>query len=248
MSSVIHFQNVSHKFKNHTILNDVTLQIKDTEKVSIIGPAACGKSVLIKIACGLIVPDQGTVSLFDTPLNQCSETELTDLRKDIGMLFQSGALFDFMSTADNVAFPLRQQAILSEDIIAKKVSERLDAVGLGSSSALPISALSGGMQRRVGIARAGIALPKLVIYDEPSAGLDPVTTSKIYDLLSNDQKEHLNTVIVISSDIESLQKFTDRMIMPYHGDIIYDGSSDKIFDCKNPIVHQFIRGETQGPL
>jgi phospholipid/cholesterol/gamma-HCH transport system ATP-binding protein len=164
------------------------------------------------------------------------------------MLFQSYALFDFLSVARNVAFPLEQRGELGQGAIAARVAERLRAVGLAGSEHKLTGELSGGMKKRVGIARATVADPELVIYDEPTAGLDPVTSHKIYDLLVADQARTGASVLAVSSDVAALAQFVDEIAFLYRGRILYRGPARTIGDAPDPIVRQFVRGELTGPL
>jgi len=245
---MIEVTDVHKGFGRTPLLRGVNLSIPQGARYGIMGPAACGKSVLLKLFCGLLPVDSGSIKIDDHVVTKMREGELMPIRNRIGMLFQNYALFDFMTVADNVAFPLRRRGELDDAEILKRVSERLRRVGLaGSEEKLP-SELSGGMKKRVGIARATIAKPDIVIYDEPSAGLDPVTTSKVYDLLLADQAETSGTVVAVSSDIEALASFTETIAMIYKGQVIYVGPSETIRDAENPIVRQFVRGDLEGPL
>jgi phospholipid/cholesterol/gamma-HCH transport system ATP-binding protein len=164
------------------------------------------------------------------------------------MLFQNYALFDFLSVERNVAFPLEQRGGMTEAEIATRVADRLRAVGLAGSEQKLTAELSGGMKKRVGIARATVADAEIVIYDEPSAGLDPVTTQKVYDLLAADQARSQSTVLAVSSDVIALAGFVEEIAFLYQGRIIYRGPASTIADAPDPIVRQFVRGELEGPL
>jgi phospholipid/cholesterol/gamma-HCH transport system ATP-binding protein len=176
------------------------------------------------------------------------EVELGPLRRRIGMLFQNYALFDFLTVEQNVAFPLEQRGELDASAIAARVAERLRAVGLAGSERKLTGELSGGMKKRVGIARATVADAELVIYDEPSAGLDPVTTQKIYDLLAADQARTGATVLAVSSDVAALAAFVDEIVFLYDHQIAYRGPASTIADAPNSLVRQFVRGDLEGPL
>ena len=230
------------------VLRGVQLTIRRGDLFGLIGPAACGKSVLMKVICALEQPNAGRVAVEGQDLTAVTARELMDIRRQFGMLFQNNALFDFMTVGENVAFPLERMGGIPEDEIRDRAAARLKAVGLaGSENRMP-NELSGGMRKRVGIARATIAAPPIVIYDEPTAGLDPVTTSKIYDLLRAIQEESRATVMAISSDIGALRTFVDRVGMLHEGRLVYDGPEAELDDCETPVVHQFIRGELEGPL
>jgi phospholipid/cholesterol/gamma-HCH transport system ATP-binding protein len=231
---MVRLEGVRKQFAGREVLLDgIDVTVGVGERWGLIGPGACGKSVLLKLVAKLLEPDAGT---------------LTVTGKHVGMLFQNYALFDFMTVGENVAFPLVRQGGVAPDEIERRVRDRLRAVGLAGSEHKRPSELSGGMKKRVGIARATIARPDLVLYDEPSAGLDPVTTSKIYDLLRADHAETGATVIAVSSDVDALRAFAPRVAMLYKGKLRYDGPSADIADADDPIVRQFVRGELEGPL
>jgi phospholipid/cholesterol/gamma-HCH transport system ATP-binding protein len=245
---VIRFEAVYKSFGREPLLSGIDLHIPRGVRWGLIGPGASGKTVLTKLMCGLLVPERGRIDVDQRALTSLGEDVLADLRLRIGMLFQNYALFDFMTVAENVAFPLVRRGGLGADEIDERVRGRLRAVGLwGSESKYP-SELSGGMKKRVGIARATIARPDLVIYDEPTAGLDPVTTSKIYDLLKDDHAQTGGTVVAVSSDVAALRTFVDRIAMIYKGQILYDGPADGIEDATDPAVRQFVHGLLEGPL
>ena len=204
--------------------------------------------MVCKLIAGLEAPDRGTIEVLGNAIAGRREAELGALRQRIGMLFQSYALFDFLSVEQNVAFPLEQRGDLEPSAIAARVAERLRAVGLAGSERKLTAELSGGMKKRVGIARATVADPELVIYDEPTAGLDPVTTQKIYDLLAADQARTGATVLAVSSDVAALAELVDEIAFLYRGRILYRGPARTIADAPDPIVRQFVRGELEGPL
>jgi phospholipid/cholesterol/gamma-HCH transport system ATP-binding protein len=233
------------------VLRGIDLSLPAGVVWGLIGPAASGKSVLAKVMCGLLRPDAGEVLIDGTEISRLSERALGEVRKKIGMLFQNNALFDFLDIGENTAFPLTRGQVLPEaqqSAIDTQTLDRLRSVGLAGSERKMPSQLSGGMRKRAGVARATVAHPPIVIYDEPTAGLDPVTTAKIYELLRKDQKEHRSTVVAISSDVESLLKFVDRVGMLHDGVLRYDGSPTQIADAPDPLVRQFVRGLLEGPL
>jgi phospholipid/cholesterol/gamma-HCH transport system ATP-binding protein len=246
--AAIRLANVRKAFDRRAVLEDVTLELASGAKLGLIGPAASGKSVICKLACGLEQPDAGSIEVLGEPVVGRTEASLGPLRRRIGMLFQNYALFDFMTVEDNVAFPVRQRGGLDDAAIAARVAERLRAVGLSGSERKLTAELSGGMKKRVGIARATVADAELVIYDEPSAGLDPVTTQKIYDLLAADQARTGASVLAVSSDVVALSRFVDEIAFLYRGAIAYRGPAATIADAPDPLVRQFVRGELTGPL
>ncbi len=245
---MIEVANVHIGFGHTPLLQGVDLAIPKGARYGIMGPAACGKSVLLKLFCGLLRADSGFIYIDGQDITKLREPLLMPIRNRIGMLFQNYALFDFMTVAENVAFPLVRRGGLSEQEVADRVADRLRAVGLAGSEHKMPSELSGGMKKRVGIARATIAKPDIVIYDEPTAGLDPVTTSKIYDLLLADQAETGATVVAVSSDVEALAGFTTTIAMLYEGRVRYQGPAATLRDADDPVVRQFVRGDLEGPL
>ncbi len=248
VAPAIRLVDVHKRYDKRTVLAGISLDVAHGSRLGLIGPAASGKSVILKLVAGLEQPDQGAVSVLGTELTGKREVQLGVVRRRIGMLFQNYALFDFLSVERNVAFPLEQRGGMSTEAIAARVTERLRAVGLIGSEQKLTSELSGGMKKRVGIARATVADAELVIYDEPTAGLDPVTTQKIYDLLAADQVRTKATVIAVSSDVAALAGFVDEIAFLYHGKIIYRGPAATIADAPDPMVRQFVRGELEGPL
>jgi phospholipid/cholesterol/gamma-HCH transport system ATP-binding protein len=244
----IHVRGLRKQWGATRVLDGVELSVAAGQRFGVIGPAAGGKSVLLKLLCGLIEADAGEIRIGAELITGRSESELMTARHDIGMLFQNYALFDFMTVRENVAFPLVRLGGISEDEIERRVLERLRQVGLAGSEDKMPAELSGGMKKRVGIARATVAKPALVIYDEPTAGLDPVTTSKIYDLIAADQEETGCTVVAVSSDVEALARFADEIAMLYAGTIRHAGPAAEIADAPDPLVRQFVRGELEGPL
>jgi phospholipid/cholesterol/gamma-HCH transport system ATP-binding protein len=248
VTPAVRLHDVHKRYGRRDVLTGVSLDIAPGGKLGVIGPAASGKTVLCKLVAGLEAPDRGAIDILGDDLIGKREPALGPVRQRIGMLFQSHALFDFLSVADNVAFPLEQRGGLAPDAIAARVADRLRAVGLAGSEHKLTAELSGGMKKRVGIARATVADAELVIYDEPTAGLDPVTTQKIYDLLAADQVRTRATVLAVSSDVAALARFVDEIAFLYRGNILYRGPASTIDDAPDPRVRQFVRGELEGPL
>ncbi|HEY0190263.1 MAG TPA: ATP-binding cassette domain-containing protein [Kofleriaceae bacterium] len=244
----VRLADVHKQLGGRSVLRGISLDVARGGKLGIIGPAASGKTVLAKLVAGLEPADAGAIDVLGTRLTGLGEVALGALRQRIGMLFQSYALFDFLSVAGNVAFPLEQRGQLDAGAIAARVADRLRAVGLAGSEHKRTAELSGGMKKRVGIARATVTDAELVIYDEPTAGLDPVTTQKIYDLLTADQARTGATVIAVSSDVAALARFVDDIAFLYRGELRYRGPAATIADADDPLVRQFVRGELTGPL
>lgn len=250
---MIKFTSVTKSFARpghpaEPLVDHVHLDIPKGTRWGLIGPGASGKTVLLKLMCGLLRPDAGAIEIEGRNIVEEDEDALGSLRARIGMLFQNYALFDFMSVAENVAFPLVRRGGLSAEEIDRRVRDRLRAVGLAGSEDKRPSELSGGMKKRVGIARATIARPDIVIYDEPTAGLDPVTTSKVYDLLRADHAATKGTVVAVSSDVAALRLFVDNIAMIWKGRLLYDGPTAGIDDAESPVVRQFVHGALEGPL
>ncbi len=230
------------------ILRDVSLTIPEGCLYGLIGPGASGKSVLLKMMAGLMKPDRGTVHIGDDAVTSASELALQEIRKRIGMLFQNNALFDHLTVFDNVAFPLRRLYAPPEAEVRARVAERLTCVSLpGFEDRMPAS-LSGGQKKRVGVARATATRAPIVLYDEPAAGLDPVTSQKIFDLLRSEQRATGATAVMVSSDLDRLLTVTDRVGMMYRGQLLFDGTTAEARSCSEPHVRQFVHGLTEGPL
>ena len=248
MTAAVALADVHKRYGPRAVLAGVSLALAPGGRLGVIGPAASGKTVLCKLICGLDAPDRGAIEVLGHTVVGKRESELGPLRQRIGMLFQNHALFDFLTVAQNVAFPLEQRGELDPAAIAARVAERLRAVGLAGSEAKLTAELSGGMKKRVGIARATVADPELVIYDEPTAGLDPVTTQKIHDLLIADQARTGAAMLAVSSDVAALAELVDDIAFLYRGRVLYRGPAATIADAPDPIVRQFVRGELDGPL
>jgi phospholipid/cholesterol/gamma-HCH transport system ATP-binding protein len=230
------------------ILRDVTLIVPEGCLYGLIGPGAGGKTVLLKMMAGLMKPDRGTVHIGDDEVTSASELALQEIRKRIGMLFQNNALFDHLTVFDNVAFPLRRLYAPPEDEVRSRVAERLACVSLpGFEGRMPAS-LSGGQKKRVGVARATATHAPTILYDEPAAGLDPVTSQKIFDLLRSEQRATGATVVMVSSDLDRLLTVTDRVGMMHRGRLVFDGTTAEARSSADPLVRQFVHGLTEGPL
>lgn len=230
------------------VLRGVELHVPPGCIYGLIGPGAAGKSLLLKILVGLIRPDAGRVTVDGRDVLALPDLELQEFRKRIGMLFQNNALFDFMTVAENIAFPLRRLFALREAEIAERVADRLRAVSLpGFEGRLP-AGLSGGQKKRIGFARATVARAPIVLLDEPAAGLDPVTSQKIFDLIRAEQRASGATAIVVSSDLDRLLTITDRVGMMHRGRVLFEGTTEEARASREPHVHQFVHGLPDGPL
>jgi phospholipid/cholesterol/gamma-HCH transport system ATP-binding protein len=229
------------------VLRNVNLEIPRGCLYGLIGPGASGKSVLLKCLAGLVRPRSGEVWVLGQNVMALDEVGLSALRQRMGMLFQNNALFDFMTVAENIGFPLRQRGA-PESEIRSRTGERLARVGLaGFEERLP-ARLSGGQKKRVGVARATVAAAEVVLYDEPAAGLDPVTSQRIFDLLRAEQRAAGATVVMVSSDLDRLLPVTDRIGVLLDGKLAFDGSVDEARQSENDAVRQFVTGSPDGPL
>ncbi|MDP2911290.1 MAG: ABC transporter ATP-binding protein [Candidatus Omnitrophota bacterium] len=245
---MIEIINLSKSFNSKKVLDNLNLIINSGEVIVIIGRSGCGKSVLLKHIIGLIKPDLGQVIIDGNDMTRLEENEMDRLRLSFGMLFQGAALFDSMSVGENVGFTLKEHTDASEKEIKAKVAGSLELVGLKGIEKLMPSELSGGMKKRVGLARAICNNPKIILYDEPTTGLDPIMADAINDLIV-DLNSKLNvTSIVVTHDMVSAYKIADRIAMLYKGRIIAAGTPDEIKNTKDPIVKQFITGAAKGPI
>ena len=244
----ISLQHLHKSFGDKVVLNDMSIDIDTGESVVIVGGSGTGKSVTLKHIIGLIQPDRGHVVVDETDLCCMKAVELNEFRRRFGMSFQEGALFDSMSVFENIAFPLRRHTKMSEDEIRDRVAECLDNVHLSGVDHKRPSELSGGMRRRVGFARAISLKPEILLFDEPTTGLDPVISDVVADLIREmDQKLHTTTV-TITHDMKVAFKIADRVAMLHQGKIIEQGSPAAFQRSTNPIVRQFIEGRAEGPL
>lgn len=243
---MIRLENVHKRFKA-PVLRGLSLDVPKGCIYALIGPGASGKSITFKMIAGLVAPDEGKIFVDGEEITGLNQIEVMRVRKKLGMLFQNYALFD-LTVGENIAFPLRRLFKLPEEEIRAKVAERLQRVALpGIEDRVP-SSLSGGQKKRVGVARATVTKPPIILYDEPTAGLDPVTSQKIYDLIRDEQKAQGTTCMVISSDVAGVLTIADRVGMLHNGNLIFDGSVHEARTSTIPAVKQFVHGLTEGPL
>jgi phospholipid/cholesterol/gamma-HCH transport system ATP-binding protein len=237
---IIRFCGVKKAFGDNEVLSGVDLEIPRGKTTVILGPSGTGKSVLIKLLVGLIEPDGGAIFIDGVDITAAGVHEMFAFRKRVGMLFQDGALFDSMTVAENIGFPLRRHSDLSEEKIAAAVTMRLEQVGLPGTENLLPSALSGGMRKRVSLARAIILEPEILLFDEPNSGLDPITSDEIDALIARMKAELGITFIVISHDIVGAFAIADKIAMLYKGQLVAEGSPDELLASRTPIVRQFL--------
>ena len=248
MNKVI-FKNVSKSFGDLTVLKNFSINVKKGESIVIIGGSGTGKSVSLKCLLGLLSPDSGSIKVNNKETVGIDEKARNAINKNIGMLFQNGALFDSMNVIDNVAFGLVQGKGMNKIDSHKIALECLDKVGLDKTVAIKNpSDLSGGMRKRVGLARAIATSPEIILFDEPTTGLDPITASTIDELIVNTVKKMGATAITITHDIESARRIADRVALLYDGKIEWLGTVKEMNKSKNPFVKQFINGESKGPI
>ncbi|MEB3328663.1 MAG: ABC transporter ATP-binding protein [Candidatus Sericytochromatia bacterium] len=245
---MIAFRHVTKRFGSQTVLDDVTLEIPQGQTTVIIGPSGTGKSVFIKLLVGLLRPEAGEIWVGDREITRLRERDLYEVRKRFGMLFQDGALFDSMNVADNIAFPLRQHTTKTENEIAAIVRAKLAQVGLPNVEHKYPGELSGGMRKRVGIARALVLEPEIVLFDEPNSGLDPVMSDAIDKLILRMQRELGLTFVVISHDLEGTFQIADRIAMLYKSKLIAAGDAAAVRASDNPIIRQFFSRSADGPI
>lgn len=237
-----------HKSFDQPVLKGLSLSVERGCLFGLVGPAAAGKTLTLKLIAGLVRPDRGSIRVEGREITELSEIELSELRRRVGMMFQNSALFDFMTVADNVAFPLRRLLDLPESEIQRRVAERLERVALdGFEERLP-PGLSGGQRRRVGVARATVSGAPLLLCDEPAAGLDPVTSQRIFELLREEQRASNATVVVVSSDVDRLLSITDRLGLLYQGTLVFQGTPEEAKKSHLSVVKQFLDGVSPGPL
>lgn len=245
---IIELKKVSKSFGEFTVLQDLDLALEKDRVNIIIGRSGGGKSVLIKHIIGLLKPDKGQVLIQNKNIVPMNERQLAKIRRNFGMLFQEAALFDSLTVAENVAFPLIEHTRKTSLEVDEIVKQKLASVGLSGMGGKMPSELSGGMRKRVGLARALVMDPEVVLFDEPTSGLDPIMAAAINELIVRTQKEFGATCVVISHDIDATMKIADNIYMLYEGKIIAQGSPEEIRQNEDPVVRQFIRGEAQGPI
>jgi len=245
---MIAIRNLKKRLGGKQVLDGVDLEVRSGEAVVVMGPSGTGKSVLLKHILGLMMPDQGSIEVNGEEIVGRKERELNQIRKKFGMVFQGAALFDSMTVGENVALALREHTDLDEQAIERRVVERLEWVGLKQVEQMKPASLSGGMRKRVGLARAIAMDPEFILYDEPTTGLDPIMSDAI-DRLMRDLQRRMNvTSIVVTHDLGSAFKVGDRIAMLLGGKIIFNGPPDEVRQTRHPVVRQFIEGSSEGPI
>jgi phospholipid/cholesterol/gamma-HCH transport system ATP-binding protein len=245
---MIEIRELIKSFNDNPVLRGVNLTIRTGESIVIIGRSGCGKSVLLKLITGLLKPDNGSILIDGEDLPKLDEKDLYRVRRKFGVLFQSAALFDSMTVMDNVALGLKEHTSLAPDEIDHVVREKLNMVGLPNVENLKPAELSGGMKKRVGLARALAIEPQYVLYDEPTTGLDPIMADIINSLILRLNNELDVTTIVVTHDIVSAYKVADRIVMLHRGIIQFDGTPEEVKNTDNDVVRQFVEGRAEGPI
>jgi phospholipid/cholesterol/gamma-HCH transport system ATP-binding protein len=245
---VITLRHLTYHIGSKIVLGDVNLEIRDGETVSVMGVSGSGKTTLLKVMSGLVKPTSGQVFIETTDTTTLSEEELRHVRHRMGVVFQYGALFDSLTVYENVAFALIRETRLTKTEIDAIVAEKLALVGLPGTESMMPAELSGGMQKRVGLARAIAMNPDVLFYDEPTSGLDPVMTTIIGDLITDMRNKLGVTSVVVSHDLNSIFKISDRVAMLHDGMIIAYATPDEIRKSTDPRVRQFIEGRAEGPI
>ena len=245
---MIRILNLYKTLGGKQLLRGVSLTIEKGETMVVIGQSGSGKSVLLKHLIGLLKPDSGEIFIDGVEVTRLNEDDLQRMTKKFGMLFQGAALFDSMTVAENVSFGLERYTRYSPERIKELVTESLAKVGLHGVNGLMPHQLSGGMKKRVGLARAIAYEPEIMLYDEPSTGIDPIRADSINDLINKLKSEMGVTSVAITHDMVSAYKIADRIAMLYEGRIIEIGTPEEIRNSKNAIIQQFIHGQAEGPI
>lgn len=242
---VVDIEHISKSFGTNEVLKDITLKLKRSENVVVLGKSGQGKSVTIQCIVGLLTPDSGTVKVFGEEVAGMDDKELKELRTKVGFLFQSGALYDSMTVRENLEFPLtRVLKLTDQSEINKRVEQALDGVGLLEAIDKMPSDLSGGMRKRAGLARTMIVNPEIMLYDEPTTGLDPITSREISELILNMQKKYNTSSIIITHDMECAKITADRVVIMNEGTYIAEGSFDELKNSDDELVRSFFNETT----
>jgi phospholipid/cholesterol/gamma-HCH transport system ATP-binding protein len=246
--AVLRVSDLAISFEERRVLRGISLEVLRGETLAILGGSGCGKSTLLRSVIGALAPDRGSVELFGRDVYTADDETMGRLRKRFGVLFQSGALFNSMTVGDNIALILREHTSLDEEMIRIIVKMKLELVGLRDAEALMPSQLSGGMRKRVGLARALALDPELMLYDEPGAGLDPVVKAVVETLIMDLSRTLGVTSVVVTHHMDTAFRIADQMVMIHGGKVIAAGSPEDFRSARDPIVRQFVCGSPDGPL
>jgi len=245
---LVHLEDIVLRFGDKTVLDGIDLKILSGDRLVVLGQSGGGKSTMLRLILGILKPTSGRVRYRHLEIQKLSRSRLNTLRSRIGMVYQYSALISSMTVRENLALPVEELGRKSRKQIDELIKENLETVGMsGTEEKLP-SELSGGMRKRVSLARALMMRPELILFDEPSAGLDPVISSVIDELIISLTEKTNTTSVIVTHEMESAFKIATRMAMLYQGKIIQDGSPDQLRTSSNPVVHQFVTGTTEGPI
>jgi phospholipid/cholesterol/gamma-HCH transport system ATP-binding protein len=246
---MIEIRGLKKRLGRKQVLDGVDLDIQKGETLVVLGPSGTGKSVLLKHIIGLMAPDSGSVRIDGEEIVGMKDSAMDAVRKRFGMLFQSAALFDSMTVGENVALPIVEHQRRMDPVeVSRRVSERLEWVGLKDVEHMKPASLSGGMRKRVGLARALAFDPEYILYDEPTTGLDPIMADVINQLIRDLQKQLAVTSVVVTHDITSAYHVADRIVLLFQGKVVFTGTPDETRGTNDPMVRQFIQGSSQGPI
>src|SRR5438046_2431355 len=246
--SVVELRHVRLRFEEKFVLGDVCLEVEPLERVVIMGQSGSGKSTVLRLILGILPPTSGSIFFKQFEISRLNRRKLQQVRSQIGMVYQYSALLSSRNVRDNVALPLEELTTKTREEIDKIIDEKLELVGmLGAKHEMP-SELSGGMRKRVSLARALVMDPELILFDEPVAGLDPVMASVIDELIISLSERSKVTSVIVTHEMDSAFRIATRMAMLYHGKIIEEGEPKKLKESKNPVVSQFLSGSTEGPI
>ena len=245
---IIRCRGIKKSYDGRPILKGIDLEVKKGETLIIMGGSGHGKSTMLRLMIGAELPDEGTIELFGQDITQLTEEELYPIKRRFGVLFQSGALYNSMTVGDNIALPLREHTELDENIIKIIVKLKLELVGLRDFEHLIPAQLSGGMKKRVGLARAIALDPEIIFYDEPGAGLDPVMLAVIDELITGLGEKLGVASIVVTHEMHSAFRIADRMVLMHGGHVLAEGTPDEIKKSDDPVLQQFIQGKAEGPI